>query len=53
MACEGGCIAGPGVITNPNLGNGLLTLYANSGSKPDADGIPQKADMEKIAKEQI
>ena len=53
MACEGGCIAGPGVITNPNLGNALLTLYANSGSKPDADGIPQKADMEKIAKEQI
>ncbi len=48
MACEGGCIAGPGVITNPKLGAGLLTLYANAGSKPGEDGIPLKADVEKI-----
>ena len=45
MACEGGCIAGPCVITNPKLGNGLLTIYANAGSKPGADGIPAKCDL--------
>lgn len=48
MACEGGCIGGPSVITNPKLGNGLLMLYANAGSKPGEDGRPAKADIEKI-----
>ncbi len=48
MACEGGCIGGPSVITNPKLGNGLLMLYANAGTKPGEDGIPAKADIEKI-----
>ena len=48
MACEGGCIGGPSVITNPKLGNGLLMLYANAGTKPGEDGMPAKADMEKI-----
>ena len=51
MACEGGCIGGPSVITNPKLGNGLLMLYANAGTKPDESGIPQKADMDEIALE--
>lgn len=51
MACEGGCIGGPSVITNPKLGNGLLMLYANAGTKPDENGIPQKADMDEIARE--
>ena len=51
MACEGGCIGGPSVITNPKLGNGLLMLYANAGTKPDESGIPQKADMDEIARE--
>jgi len=45
MACEGGCIAGPLVITNPKLGNGLLTMYANAGSKPEENGIPKKCEM--------
>lgn len=45
MACEGGCIAGPCVITNPKLGNGLLTIYANAGSKPGSDGIPAKCGL--------
>ncbi|WP_303921875.1 monomeric [FeFe] hydrogenase [Treponema berlinense] len=53
MCCEGGCIAGPGVVANPNLGNGLLALYANAGSKPAEDGLPVKADMDKIAKESL
>ena len=51
MACEGGCIGGPSVITNPKLGNGLLMLYANAGTKPDESEIPQKADMDEIARE--
>ena len=50
MCCEGGCIAGPGVITNPKLGNGLLNIYANAGSKPDEDGIPIPCDMDEIVK---
>lgn len=45
MACEGGCIAGPAVITNPKLGGGLLTIYANAGSKPDENGFPKKCEM--------
>ena len=53
MCCEGGCIAGPGVVANPNLGNGLLALYANAGSKPAENGLPVKADMDKIAKESL
>ncbi len=46
MCCEGGCIAGPGVISNPKLGQGLLTIYANAGSKPDSNGkiIPCKIE---------
>ncbi len=48
MACEGGCIAGPAVIANPKLGNGLLTIYANAGSKPGEDGIPVKCDMDSV-----
>ena len=48
MACEGGCIAGPSVITNPKLGGGLLTMYANAGSKPDEMGIPAKCNMSDI-----
>ncbi|MBQ0050695.1 MAG: monomeric [FeFe] hydrogenase [Treponema sp.] len=48
MACEGGCIAGPAVITNPKLGNGLLTIYANAGSKPGEDGFPLKCDMDSV-----
>lgn len=45
MACEGGCVAGPFVITNPKAGNGLLTLYANAGSKPDESGFPKECEM--------
>lgn len=45
MACEGGCIAGPAVITNPKLGNGLLTIYANGGAKPDENGFPAKCEL--------
>ncbi|WP_191013523.1 monomeric [FeFe] hydrogenase [Treponema zioleckii] len=48
MACEGGCIAGPAVIANPKLGNGLLTIYANAGSKPSDDGFPLKCDMDSV-----
>ncbi|WP_147644786.1 monomeric [FeFe] hydrogenase [Treponema pectinovorum] len=48
MACEGGCIAGPSVITNPKLAGGLLNMYANAGSKPQEDGIPVKCDIESV-----
>ncbi len=48
MACEGGCIAGPAVIANPKLGNGLLMIYANAGSKPAENGIPVKCDMDAV-----
>ncbi len=48
MCCEGGCIAGPGVISNPKLGNGLLTIYANAGSKPDASGKPVPCKIENV-----
>lgn len=51
MACDGGCIGGPSVVTNPRMGNGLLMIYANAGSKPGEDGIPVKADIAAIAKE--
>ena len=40
MCCEGGCIAGPAVVATPKLGNALLNIYANAGSKPDEDGKP-------------
>lgn len=52
MCCEGGCIAGPGVISNPKLGQGLLTIYANGGSKPGADGKPAACDVEKRIEEE-
>ncbi len=48
MACEGGCIAGPGIVTNAKMGNGLLTMYANAGSKPAENGIPVKCDMDAV-----
>lgn len=48
MACEGGCIAGPSVVANPKLGAGLLTVYANAGSKPGADGFPVPCDMDEV-----
>jgi len=31
MACQGGCIAGPSVITNPKVALSQLTKYAESG----------------------
>ena len=31
MACEGGCIAGPGVIANPNIAIGQLNKYVADG----------------------
>ncbi len=33
MACQGGCIAGPSVITNPKVALSLLTKYAESGKR--------------------
>ncbi len=48
MACEGGCIGGPGVITNPKLAQGLLNTYANAGSTQLQDGIPPKCNMDDI-----
>ncbi len=53
MACEGGCIAGPSVVTNPKLGAGLLNLYANAGSKPAPDGFPVKCNMDDVIKGEI
>ncbi|WP_075780292.1 monomeric [FeFe] hydrogenase [Marinitoga sp. 1137] len=29
MACEGGCISGPGIITNPKLANNALKRFTN------------------------
>ncbi len=52
MACEGGCIAGPSVITNPKLGAGLLTMYANAGSKTDENGMPAKCSVTDIINEE-
>lgn len=48
MACEGGCIAGPFVITNPKAGNGLLMMYANAGSKPNENGTIAECEIEKV-----
>ena len=48
MCCEGGCIAGPGIITKPQLGNGLLMKYANAGSTPDASGKVIPCDMDAV-----
>ena len=31
MACEGGCIGGPSVITNPKVADALLSEYVNNG----------------------
>jgi [FeFe] hydrogenase (group B1/B3) len=31
MCCQGGCIAGPSVITNPRVAGGLLDKYAEQG----------------------
>ena len=50
MCCEGGCIAGPGIITNPKLGGGLLAKYAGAGSTPAADGKPVACDMDAVIK---
>ncbi|MCF0242309.1 MAG: 4Fe-4S binding protein [Treponema sp.] len=44
MACEGGCIAGPGVIANPNNAMGQLTKYVDAGNKELIDGIPAKCN---------
>ncbi|MCR5723698.1 MAG: monomeric [FeFe] hydrogenase [Treponema sp.] len=48
MCCEGGCIAGPGIITKPQMGNGLLMKYANAGSAPGGDGKPVACDMDAV-----
>ncbi len=48
MCCEGGCIAGPGIVTKPQLGNGLLMKYANAGSVPDANGKPVPCDTDSV-----
>jgi len=33
MSCEGGCIAGPSVISNPRIAANQLKRYVESGSK--------------------
>ena len=35
MACEGGCIAGPAVITNPKVANVLLDKYVKEGKEKE------------------
>ena len=35
MACSGGCIAGPSVISNPKIAAVLLKKYADAGDQPD------------------
>jgi [FeFe] hydrogenase (group B1/B3) len=35
MACEGGCIGGPLVITNPKIANTLLTEYVKNGKQQE------------------
>lgn len=48
MACEGGCIAGPGVIQNPNISLGQLGKYVAEGNQELVDGIPAKCkELEK------
>jgi len=37
MACQGGCIAGPLVITNPKVALLQLTKYAETGAKVDGN----------------
>jgi [FeFe] hydrogenase (group B1/B3) len=44
MACEGGCIGGPSVITNPKIASTQLQKYVTAGSAPQTDGIPEKCD---------
>lgn len=50
MCCEGGCIAGPGIITNAKLGLGLLAKYVAGGSTPGADGKPIPCDMDDVVR---
>ena len=33
MSCEGGCIAGPSVISNPRIAANQLKRYVEAGSK--------------------
>ena len=33
MSCEGGCIAGPSVISNPSIAANQLKRYDEAGSK--------------------
>ena len=35
MTCQGGCIAGPSVVTNPKVALTQLTKYADFGAKVD------------------
>lgn len=44
MACEGGCVAGPGVIVNPNVAMGQLNKYVADGDQELVDGIPKKCN---------
>jgi [FeFe] hydrogenase (group B1/B3) len=37
MACQGGCIAGPSVITNPKVALAQLTKYAEFGERKTGD----------------
>ena len=38
MACEGGCIGGPSVITNPKVANVQLKKYVETGAAQPAEG---------------
>ncbi len=53
MACEGGCIGGPSVITNPKVAVGQLQKYVDSGSKELKDGLPIKCDEDVVIKTEL
>ena len=40
MSCEGGCIAGPSVISNPRIAAVQLKKYVENGKKDEQ--IPEK-----------
>ena len=45
MACEGGCVAGPGVIVNPNIAIAQLNKYVADGNQNMVDGHPEKCSV--------
>ena len=47
MTCQGGCIAGPSVITNPKIAAGQLKKYVQEGAADTLKNAKSEAAEEK------